>query len=189
VPVEYHWFSPAFPHGGLAAMPKLLLLDAGLYAYLVVRQLDGIGFDFRLRLRDVGAGMREWLFFAPVAIGLGLALHFIVFHRWLPPGGRAAAAWLVTFFFVAVPEELFFRGLLQNLLETRLGRTVALLMASPIFGLSHYNKGNPPFNWRYVLLATIAGIFYGRAWRDRRRIFASGITHASVDVVWGLWFR
>ena len=40
-----------------------------------------------------------------------------------------------------------------------------------------------------LLLATLAGIFYGRAWMDRRRVLASGITHTLVDVVWTLWFR
>jgi membrane protease YdiL (CAAX protease family) len=63
-----------------------------------------------------------------------------------------------------------------------------LLLASVIFGLSHFNKPLP-FNWRYVILASIAGVFYGRAWGDRRRIFASAITHTAVDVVWSLWFR
>ena len=62
------------------------------------------------------------------------------------------------------------------------------MIAAAIFGLSHYNKPGP-FNWRYVLLATIAGVFYGRAWRDRRRLLASAITHTLVDVLWILWFR
>ena len=58
-----------------------------------------------------------------------------------------------------------------------------------LFGLSHFNKRAVHFNWRYVLLAAIAGIFYGRAWRDRRRVGASALTHATVDTVWGLWLR
>jgi membrane protease YdiL (CAAX protease family) len=90
-----------------------------------------------------------------------------------------------------VPEELFFRTWVQNLLERRLGRRGALVIASLLFGLSHFNKRNPGsahFNWRYVLLATIAGIFYGRAWRENRRITASGITHTCVDWLWYLWF-
>jgi membrane protease YdiL (CAAX protease family) len=41
------------------------------------------------------------------------------------------------------------------------------------------------FNWRYVLVAAVAGIFYGRAWRADRRVGASAITHATVDTVWG----
>jgi hypothetical protein len=93
-----------------------------------------------------------------------------------------------TFLLTAVPEEIFFRGILQNLLETRLGQTGALLLTSALFGLSHFHKG-AAFNWRYVLLAAIAGIFYGRAWCARRKVLASSITHTAVGVVWSLWFR
>src|SRR5205823_14934033 len=102
--------------------------------------------------------------------------------------GSIVAAVLVTFLMVALPEELFFRAIVQNLLETRLGRSGGLMLAAVFFGLSHFNHG-ATFNWRYVLLATVAGIFYGRAWRAERRIFASVLTHTLVDVVWSLWFR
>ena len=39
------------------------------------------------------------------------------------------------------------------------------------------------------LLAAVAGVFYGRAWRQERRVAASAITHASVDAIWSLWLR
>jgi hypothetical protein len=103
--------------------------------------------------------------------------------------GPIASAWFFTFFFIAVPEELFFRGWLQNLLERRIGRTRALLVTAVLFGLSHFNKRAAGFNWRYVLLAAVAGFFYGRAWRQERRVGASAITHASVDAIWSLWLR
>src|SRR5207245_1319872 len=64
----------------------------------------------------------------------------------------------------------------------------SLVLAAVLFGLAHFNKA-ASFNWRYVVLATIAGIFYGRAWRARRQVLASSITHTAVDVVWSLWFR
>ena len=83
----------------------------------------------------------------------------------------------------------FFRGWLQNLLERRLGRYWALLITAVLFGLSHFNKRAVHFNWRYVVLAAVAGIFYGRAWRQERRVGASAITHASVDTLWSLWLR
>jgi hypothetical protein len=102
---------------------------------------------------------------------------------------KLAGAWIFTFFLIAVPEELFFRGWLQNLLERHLGRERALLATAILFGLSHFNKRAAYFNWRYVLLAAIAGIFYGRAWRRDRRVGASAVTHATVDSVWSLWFR
>ncbi|HEY6351559.1 MAG TPA: CPBP family intramembrane glutamic endopeptidase [Candidatus Angelobacter sp.] len=188
LPVEFRWLAGSFPHPGLSALPKLLLLDGALYAFLVVRRLEGVGYDFRARWRDLMIGIREWAFFAPIAIGLGLILGFIKFHRGMPPASQIVSALLVTFFFVAIPEEFFFRGLLQNMLEARIGRLRALMVAAVIFGLSHFNKPLP-FNWRYVLLASIAGVFYGRAWRSNRRLVASGLTHTLVDVVWGLWFK
>src|ERR1051326_8383489 len=186
-PVELRWVANAWP--GVSAVPKLLLVDAALYGYLVVRRLENVGYDFRPRLRDFSVGFREWLFFAPIGIGLGMALGFIHFYARVPGAGAAAAAWMITFFFVAIPEELFFRGVMLNLLEPRLGRIGALATSSVIFGLSHFNKGTTAFNWRYVLLATIAGAFYGRAWLDRRRLFSSATTHTAVDVVRSLWFR
>ena len=64
----------------------------------------------------------------------------------------------------------------------------ALAIGSVLFGLSHFNKRSTHFNWQYVLLATIAGIFYGRAWRENRRVAASAITHTWVDWLWSWWF-
>lgn len=174
---------------GLGGFPKMMMADVALYCYLVIKPIDGVGYDLVPRLSDFKIGLREFLFYAPIVIPLGLLLKFIAPH---PASANVTievpAAWIFTFIFVALPEELFFRGLVQNLLERRMGRTGSLLLASILFGLSHFNKG-AHFNWRYVLLATIAGVFYGRAWRSRRRLFASSVTHASVDTVWSIWFR
>jgi CAAX protease family protein len=188
LPVEFGWIREAFPHPGLSALPKILLMDSALYAFLVVRRLDGVGYDFRARVRDVVIGLREWSFFAPIAIVLGIGVGFIAPHGGMPPASSASPALLVTFFLVAIPEELFFRGLLQNLLEARIGYPGSLFATSAIFGLSHFNKPLP-FNWRYVLLGTFAGVFYGRAWHDRRRLLSSTSTHTLVDVIWSWWFR
>lgn len=185
--VEYGWLQGSLRQPGLGNLPKFLLTDVALYLYVVTRRLPGIGFDLRLRWRDVGIGLREWALFAPIGIGLGLALGFLRFHERLPVPGTFVGTALATFIFVALPEELFFRGLLQNLLQTRLSRGYALTLAAAIFGLSHYIHG-ALFNWRYVILAAIAGWFYGRAWRSERRIGASAICHTLVDTVWVTWF-
>jgi hypothetical protein len=194
LPVEFGWLRNAWPSPGLGSLAKLLMMDAALYAFLVVRALPDAGFSLRPRWRDLGVGMREWAFFAPFGIGIGVALAFLPAHARLPQPGAFVAGWLVAFFFVALPEELFFRGVLQNLLEKSwerrspgAGRIWALLAAAAVFGLSHFNKPGP-FNGRYVLLATLAGVFYGRAWRDRRRLACAAFTHATVDVVWALCF-
>jgi membrane protease YdiL (CAAX protease family) len=190
--VDLRWFEHAWP-AHLSVFNKVLLLDAGIYALLAIRELDGVGFDLRLRLRDVLIGLREFLFYLPFALALGLSLGFLHRHPFGTALGavalKFAAAWLFTFFFIAVPEELFFRGWLQNLLERHLGRRPALWITAVLFGLAHFNKRAVHFNWRYVLLAAIAGLFYGRAWRSHRRVAASSFTHATVDSVWSLWLR
>jgi membrane protease YdiL (CAAX protease family) len=186
--VDLRWFEPAWPPH-LAVFNKILLLDAGIYGFLAIRRLEGVGFDLRLRLADLRIGGRELLFFAPMAIALGLLLGFLHFHAYVPTVSHVVLGWIFTFFFIAVPEELFFRGWMQNLLERRLGRRWALLTTAVLFGLSHFNKRAVHFNWRYVVLAALAGIFYGRAWRQERRVGASAITHASVDTLWSLWLR
>jgi membrane protease YdiL (CAAX protease family) len=186
--VDLRWFEPAWPPH-LAVFNKMLLLDAGIYGFLAVRRLEGVGFDLRLRLADLRIGLRELGLYAPIAIALGLGLGFLHFHAYVPTASHVVLGWVFTFFFIAVPEELFFRGWMQNLLERRIGRHRALLTTAALFGLSHFNKRAVHFNWRYVVLAALAGIFYGRAWRQERRVGASAITHASVDTLWSLWLR
>ena len=186
--VEFRFLEPAWPVH-FRSLNRLLLLDTGLYGFLVVRRLTSMGFNFWPRLQDFKIGLRELAFYAPIAIPLGLGLRFLHFHASLPSLGKFLMSWLSIFAFVAILEETYFRGWIQNLLERRLGRLWSLLVTSVLFGLSHFNKGATHFNWRYVLLATFAGIFYGRAWREERRLVASAITHASVDTIWSIWLR
>jgi len=186
--VDLRWFEPAWPHG-MAVFNKMVLLDAGIWGFGAVRRLEGVGFDLRLRARDLRIGLREFCFYAPMAVLLGLALGFLHVHAQWPQGWRLVGALVFTFFFIAVPEELFFRGWMQNLLERKVGRGWALAVTAVIFGLSHFNKRAAYFNWRYVVLAALAGVFYGRAWRQGRRVGASAVTHTLVDTVWSMWLR
>jgi len=158
-----------------------------LYGFVAIRRLSGTGFDFHLRWSDWKTGLRELVFFTPLVLALGMALGFLHPHGYVPRFSMIST-WIYIFVFIAVPEELFFRAWVQNLLERRVGRRVALAITAVLFGLSHFNKRSAHFNWHYVLLATIAGIFYGRAWREQRRVPASTITHASVDAIWSFWF-
>jgi membrane protease YdiL (CAAX protease family) len=186
--LEQRLLSPAWPFTGLGALPKIYLADLALYLYLVVRRLNGVGYSFAPRIAAFYIGIREWLFFLPFALGIGFTLHFIKFSPRHPSILHVITALLVVFLLTAVPEEIFFRGILQNLLEPRVGQGIALAITAALFGLSHFSKG-ATFNWRYVIIAGVAGIFYGRAWRAKRQLVASSTTHTLVDVVWGLWFR
>lgn len=90
---------------------------------------------------------------------------------------------LVNLLLTCVAEEAFFRGLLQGRIAAFLGNSsrgeiVALLVASVLFGLTHAAGG-----WRLILLATIAGLGYGVAYRQTKRIEASIATHFIVNAV------
>jgi membrane protease YdiL (CAAX protease family) len=186
--IELHVFASAWPVPGLSGLEKLLFVDIVLYEYLVVRTNIQVGFDLRARISDLITGLREFAFYAPVALILGLSLGFLHLHKLTVDPAAIGAGWLFTLFFVAIPEEIFFRGILLNLLEKKIGTRAALLVSAVIFGLAHFNK-RAVFNWRYVILATIAGIFYGRSYLANRRILSAGITHATVDTVWSIWLR
>lgn len=189
ISVDLHFFDGAWPLPGLSSMPKLLFVDAGLYGYLVVRPIGGIGYDFRARWSDLRIGLLEFVFFTPIAMALGFALGFLHFHKTLASPLWFGSGWVFTFFFIALPEEFFFRGLMLNMLERKIGTRRALIATSLLFGLAHFNKRAAYFNWRYVILAAIAGFFYGRAWLAKQRLFASSVTHATVDTVWSIWLR
>jgi uncharacterized protein len=184
-----HWLWP-FPGGRLAyAMTVLLCLDVALLVFVLLRRVDGLGYS-------IGWG-RHWGFFiltsflafACIAIPLGMGMRFIQFApRWGEWKTLPLTA-LGILFLTAWPEEFLFRGLLQNLLSRVSKSEVAgWWTASLLFGFSHItNLGFP--NWRYVALATIAGIFYGWTWRKTGSIFASALVHAVVDTTWHFFFR
>ncbi len=186
-PSHFVW---PYPEARLAhVFTVLLAVNVALAAFVMVRRVDGIGYS-------VGWG-RHWGFFvggsfavfACIAIPLGTGMHFIAFapqwHAW----SSLLFTSLAIFFFTAWPEEFLFRGLLQNMLAKSCKSELAgWWTASMLFGFSHItNLGFP--NWRYVILASIAGLFYGWTWRKTGSIFASGLVHALVDVTWHFLFR
>src|SRR5438034_1413279 len=156
----FRLFTPAWPYAGLAVLPKLYVADLGLYLYIVVRKLDGVGYSLVPSRHTFLVGLLEWFYFLPLGIGLGTVLRFIHFHERVPPTMTFLSSVLTTFLLVAVPEEMFFRGIVQNLRETRWGATQELWMGAVLFGLSHFNKG-ASLNWRDVVLAAIAGTSHG----------------------------
>src|SRR5262249_1750681 len=102
----------------------------------------------------------------------------------------APAQFLGIFLFTAIPEELLFRGLIQNWLERVTGsRLVGLVIAAIVFGASHLNNGPPLPNYKYFFLASIAGFFYGIVWQTTRNLTASAVTHGLADTVWSVVFR
>jgi membrane protease YdiL (CAAX protease family) len=169
-------------------MARLYVCVVGAWAFLVYRGLEGAGYEARFSGAILRAALQNFLLFSVIALPLGLAMGFIAWNpNWRGPWQLLFDV-VTLFVFVAIPEELFFRGLLQNLLEGAWrSRYAAQAVAAVLFGFTHILHGFP--NWRYVLLASIAGWFYGSAWRSTRSLVASGLTHALVDALWRTWLE
>jgi len=184
-----HWLWP-YPGGKLAyVMTVLTAVNVALASFLLVRRAKGMGYS-------IGWGKRWGLYvlgsllaFACIAIPLGTGLHFIAVAPQWSKWSTYAGLSLAILMFTAWPEELLFRALLQNLLARASKIDLAgWWTASVLFGFSHItNMGFP--NWRYVILATLAGLFYGWTWRKTGSIFASALVHAAVDAIWHFMFR
>ena len=93
------------------------------------------------------------------------------------------SAAILIFAGTALPEEILFRSLIQSLIMLRFGaNTRTLLAAAFIFGCAHLNNGPQPLpNWRYMILATIAGVAYGAVFRKASTVLSSAALHTLVD--------
>jgi len=172
------------------AFAQGLAVNMGLIAFAAWRRFPGIGYRFAFSPRDVLAAVISFLLFGAIAIPLGLAIHFIQYSFEPTKLLIAPVAFFGIYLTIAVPEELLFRGLIQNWCERMTRRKpTGLIIGSIIFGISHLNNGRPIPNYRYFLMASVAGIFYGAVWRRSGSIAISAITHALVDSAWSVFFR
>ncbi len=194
-----HWLSMPSVQAPLAAgvtlpLAKLSMVVMVLYLFTVRRPLEGVGFTWQLSRADWHAGLTNLAIFSLVGIPVGLLMGFLHFHLAAVSALKVVLAAAGMYFFVALPEEILFRGVLQNLLQ-RHWKTrpwLGLFVAALIFGLAHIDNATPGFpvpNLAYVLMATIAGLVYGNAWAQRRKATASAITHTGVNLLWMLLFR
>jgi len=184
-----HWLWP-YPGGKLSyVFTVLLMVNVGIAVFLLTRRLADVGYSIGWGHHWGWYIIGSFLAFACVAIPLGLALHFIQFApRWTSASSLPVAA-LGILIFTAWPEEFLFRGLLQNILSRKTNSALTgWCSAAVLFGLSHITNGHFA-NWRYALLAAVAGFFYGWTWRKTGSIFASAIVHALVDATWHFFFR
>ncbi|MFY3703737.1 CPBP family intramembrane glutamic endopeptidase [Achromobacter dolens] len=96
-------------------------------------------------------------------LGLALALGVV---GWAPKWPDSGWLWLINnALLVTLAEEALFRGYVQERLTRAWrgrpwGATAALLVAALLFGLAHYAGG-----WQWMLLAGLAGVGYGMAYR------------------------
>ena len=206
LPVEFGWLPGITipPEQGIATVYHLYAIILAIFLFRTVRVIPDMGLQLLIKRWDINyALLMSTVFLFVFALPIGLLTGFIGF------GLRKAAileypgAILGIAFFIALPEEILFRGIIQKLIEKTVPDRpgLALGYASVIFGIAHANNNNPPFwsfelgglgliqlPWVYIILATIAGWFYGKTYQRTNNLAAAALVHTIVDGVWWMFF-
>lgn len=102
---------------------------------------------------------------------------------WAPKWSAYSLMWLLNnLLLVSLTEELFFRAYLQGALQRYChqwpaGGILPVTIAALLFGLAHIGGG-----WTWVLLASLAGVGYGIAWRHGG-LWAAVSAHFGLNLV------
>jgi membrane protease YdiL (CAAX protease family) len=187
LPIEFNAGARLIPQpaqGFLHSVAYGIAILLGLIIFLGYRSVDGMKFNLPRRPRDYWLPLAAFVVSAPVLAAVGIALRFIPApHAPTQSMGRMTAAASIIFVATALPEEILFRSLIQNFFTLRFGEnTRTLLLAAFIFGCAHLDNGPQPLpNWRYMILATIAGVAYGLVFRKSSTVLSSAGLHMMVD--------
>lgn len=183
-----HWL-PGF-YNGRGIVPQRFTDDAVRFSMFLNLDKPLIGFWLLLVCPWI-VGRRS-LRLSVFATAMGLALSTVLalggalwlgVISWAPKWPDQAWLWLFNnLLLVTLVEEALFRGYLQGGLSRcfkhlRHGEHLALLLASLLFGLAHLGAG-----WQWMLLASLAGVGYGLAYRFGG-LGAAIATHFALNLV------
>ena len=192
IPFDLRWWNQLYAGpGGQYGYEVWALYVSGvaLLGWGVCRRSSTLGIRLP-RPRDIVVSLGALLTLAALLIPPGLATGFLQWNPSPPALVHGASLFGTLALTVALPEELFFRRLFQTWCERWTGRRwVGLVVASLAFGLMHWNN-RPDLTEKviYCALASVAGIGYGLAFRYGG-LFASVMTHASVNWIWQVLLR
>lgn len=193
IPFDLRWYKSVWVGPGSLSYAAFALLVClvGILSYGVAARQDSLGVR-PPRVSDLGhVGL--WSLPLLLLIPLGSAIGFLKLGGGPAKGpGEAALLFVGLVLTVALPEELFFRGVLDSRLAAHWAKKpwLSLLVSSFLFGLMHWNnRGSAGASAAYVGMATLAGLVYGMAFRRSGGLVAPVLVHALVDTIWAVFLR
>ncbi len=189
IPFDLRWFTDMQPNLDYTwwAIAISLIAVIAWYGY---RGAD-IGFNLVPKFKDLYVALLALLVIMVLVVPPGLATGFLAFS--IPESfdiPKLAISFIGLFLTVALPEELFFRGILLRGLERIFTKKwIPLVISSLAFGLMHWNNiSGLSAQITYVSLAAIAGLGYGWAYqKSGNNLFAAILVHTLVDWIWKLF--
>ncbi|MEO8961804.1 MAG: CPBP family intramembrane glutamic endopeptidase [Ginsengibacter sp.] len=188
IPFDLRWSMEMHPLLGYTWWSTAISLVA-IIGWKGYRNAD-IGFNLVPKIKDLYIALLALLMIMVVVVPIGLISGFLTFA--IPEkfnAASSAAHFVGIFLTIALPEELFFRGiLLKGLEKISSKKWVPMVVSSFAFGLMHWNNVNGlSTQITYVILATLAGLAYGWAYKKSgNNLFAAILTHTLVDWIWRL---
>lgn len=178
---------------------RFVAILVALVVFLCIRGVPDVGYDFRWHARDVlVAAVIALLYLFPFALPIGTRAGLLSYELRLRSLPEVLGIVLVIAFLDALPKELLFRGVLQNLVRSKTGRRwLSVLISAVLYGLAHAAEptaqatavdlgplGIVNLPVAYMLLTALAGLFYGLLYDTTRKITVSAFAHTLVDGVW-----
>jgi len=188
IPFDLRWSTDMQPHLGYAWWSVAISLVA-VVGWNGYREAS-IGFNLVPKLKDFRIALLALMMIMVMVIPPGLLTGFLKFS--IPSSlniTKLAAHFVGLFLTVALPEELFFRGILyRGLTQVSAKKWVPVVVSSLAFGLMHWNNiSGLSMQITYVSLAALAGAGYAWAYRKSgNNLFAAILTHTLVDWIWKL---
>ncbi|MBB6173650.1 membrane protease YdiL (CAAX protease family) [Nocardiopsis mwathae] len=155
--------------------------------------LSGYGTAMPSHVLRVSEG-RRWLGLVPVLACFAVAA--LAVYPTSPPTPKLVLfAAAIGFFAVAVPEEIFFRSMVQTRLERLLGRWGGLLLTALIFALTYALLGahieSDPLPGDGFLTGVVdalliygaLGVLYGYVWTCYRNLWLNILLHGGVTLL------
>lgn len=115
-----------FGGSGFDSVYRLVIILAVVYAFVVIRGIKDVGFYPVFKLKYLLTAITVWLAFYAFVFVIGYSVDFIQYVGYreslIALLASIGASILGVFLHTAIFEELFFRGLLQNMLAKRISQ-------------------------------------------------------------------
>ena len=94
----------------------------------------------------------------------------------------------------AFPEEIIFRGIIQNWMYNLIGPFIAVLLSSIVFGAAHALNGARGFlpkkwDWKLMAMTSIAGVYLSVAYYITGSLVVPTLLHAMLIVAMKLFVK
>ncbi|HOX87355.1 MAG TPA: hypothetical protein PKW76_14150 [bacterium] len=183
------------PAQGLLSPVYMALVVWVVFLYRFLRPLEDMGMHWRLRGSDWRLALNISLVGILVLLILGFLFKSVHGTQRFDSIGQMVTSWVLLAVWIALPQEILFRGILQNLLQKRLAAMrldprVAIAAVSAWVGVLSLGEalalspglvdGAGPISWRNGVLAFSASVIYGWAFQKSGKLWVAVVVHTLV---------